>query len=449
MASELRPTGIDLLGEVPWGSHSCLFYETTEDLIDTLVPYFREGLDRDEFCLWVAFRPLDGRVARKVIEERIPGAARRLKEGDIEIVGHDEWYLGEGAFESRRVIHRWLKKLELALAKGYSGMRVSGNEAWLSKGNFSEFFEYERKLDVAIANRPILVLCAYPLTSTGAAEVFDVAQSHQFVAARKRGEWQLLEVPALRQAKAEIARLNEDLERRVAERTDQLAAANEALRSESRRLQRVSLRLLTAQELERRRVAMELHDELGQVLTAVKLSLQSLQRTYEEIEMGSLREAIESVDQALARVRELALDLRPSVLDDFGLAAALRWYADRFARESRLDVRLNTGDLPRLLPDLETACFRVAQAALINVVTHAKARHVWIDVRVSGDRLELRVRDDGSGFDVASALQRAMAGNSMGLLAMQERVSLLEGTFDVRSAPGQGTEVKALFPLRP
>ena len=216
----------------------------------------------------------------------------------------------------------------------------------------------------------------------------------------------------------------------------------EAKRSR-RRLEILSQRLLRAQETERRIIARELHDQIGQALTAVKLNLQSLQG------VGSLEESVAIVEQAMQIVRSLSLELRPSVLDDLGLAAALRWYADRQARRAGLRVRVRT-DLPaeRLPFELETVCFRVVQEALTNVVRHARATRVEVDVAPDGaDALRLVVRDDGAGFDVAAVWGGVTADGCVGLDGMEERVRLLGGDFEIDSHPGGGTTIRARFPL--
>jgi PAS domain S-box-containing protein len=220
------------------------------------------------------------------------------------------------------------------------------------------------------------------------------------------------------------------------------------IRSGLERQRTLSYRLLNAQEEERRRLAVELHDELGQVLTAVKINLESLERTSgAATAAGTLAGMISSVDDALQHVRDIALDLRPSVLDDLGLSAALRWYVDRFARAGRIEAHLSIGKLTRFEPELETACFRVAQEALTNVDRHSQAKHVWIDLHLLAGALELSIRDDGIGFDVAAARERAIHGASVGLLGMQERVSLMDGEYEVVRVTAGGTEVRARFPL--
>jgi PAS domain S-box-containing protein len=223
----------------------------------------------------------------------------------------------------------------------------------------------------------------------------------------------------------------------------------EQVRAGRERAQLLSQQLMEAQEAERRHLARELHDEIGQALTAVKLNLQAVQRAAGEASaMPRLDESLAIVDRALQQVRNLSLDLRPSLLDDLGLVAALRWYVDRVAQRAGLTAEFVV-DPPgiRAAANLETACFRVAQEALTNIVRHAKAKRLHVDLREFEGELHLRVQDDGAGFEVAEARQRAVRGGSLGLLGMQERVLLLRGRIDIRSAPGEGSDVRVCFPL--
>lgn len=220
------------------------------------------------------------------------------------------------------------------------------------------------------------------------------------------------------------------------------------IRVSEKRLEALSRRLLTVQEEERRHIAVELHDELGQLHAAVKIKLGSMQRSVSDRELAAqLGEAIQMVEGAARTVRDLALDLRPAMLDDLGLGAALRWYADRFARQTGIELHLAVGELPPLDPAIATACFRIVQEAVTNVARHAAARHVWLDVRAAAGWLELSVRDDGIGFDVAAARERALRGESLGLLGMEERVSYTRGTLQVLSIPEVGTTITAAVPL--
>ena len=219
-------------------------------------------------------------------------------------------------------------------------------------------------------------------------------------------------------------------------------------RQAEERLQALSRRLLAVQESERRRLARELHDELGQELTAAQIQLQSLAAGRPSATATLLAKTSAIIDRTLNRVRNLSLDLRPSMLDDLGLVAALRWQVDRSAQLVDVKTRFTVDDPQRRYPaEIETACFRVAQEALTNAVRHAEATSIEVRLRREGAELVLEVRDDGIGFDVRKARERAAAGASLGLLSMQERAVLTGGTWQVLSEPGSGTVVVARFPI--
>jgi PAS domain S-box-containing protein len=887
MITESRKTGIGVFADTPWGTHLCAFYETKQDLLDTLVPYFKTGLENDEFCLWVVSDPLTEEEAASALRQAVPELGRHLAERNIQILTHKDWYLKGGVFDLPGVIHRWREKLDQALANGYAGMRVSGNTSWIHEKDWREFREYEKELDLLIAGQRMIVLCTYPLAASSAAEILDVARTHQIAAARRRGTWELVETTELKEAKAEIKRLNEELEERVIRRTEELAATNRALRREiderkraedaareSQELVRLvlatlpvgvsqidragnivlandalkhiwggmivsgrerwtltkaswhdsgkrigptdwasmralsegqtslnelidvetydgqrktiqnsvapirnaeglivgavmvnedvterkraeealrrsedhlrlvidtipvmawsvwpdgvvdflnqrwmdytglsleqyvkeptrpihpediprvlekwaadtaagepyqdemrlqgangeyrwslvradplrdesgkivkwyavstdiddrkraeqemkrqaaraetlariaarlnkqldleavieavcreavetlkgsqatmslydkerdllvyaggvnipreyaatiepitraqfddflralgpimvvpdiqsvpdvpnakfssdldvrtvvtvamlrdqepigvlalgvnghvrefdkdeltllkaisdqaaqavanaqllktaneqreqvralSAKLVEAQETERRMIARELHDEIGQVLSAVNANLHAIQLSNDRVTQDTrLRESINLVDDALVRVRDLSLDLRPSLLDDFGLVAALEWLVEQQAGRSGFAAKfISEPRHMRFSSSLETTVFRVAQIALTNIVRHARAQHVHVELRQGDAELELVVRDDGPGFDVHKALEDASRGATLGLASMQERVRLAGGQVEIKAAPGQGTEIRARFP---
>jgi two-component system sensor histidine kinase UhpB len=229
----------------------------------------------------------------------------------------------------------------------------------------------------------------------------------------------------------------------------ELRRAMDALAAARGRLQRLSRRLLEVQEDERRHMARELHDDIGQGLTAVKLSLESLARGRDGgFAESRVHEALEATRHTLERVRQLSINLRPLQLDDLGLVAALRSHLDRQAKLGRLAPHFELQEVPaKLSAEVEIACFRVAQEAINNIVRHARAANVWLRLFVAGERLALSVRDDGGGFDVGAAQRRAAVGESLGVISMEERVALAGGTFQIHSAPGQGTVVVASFPI--
>lgn len=227
-------------------------------------------------------------------------------------------------------------------------------------------------------------------------------------------------------------------------------AALQRLRESEEQLRRYANRLVEAEEMERRRVARELHDEIGQALTALKINLQAAQQAGDPAEVAaSLEESLKLVERTLQQVRDLSLDLHPSLLDDLGLVPALRWYVDRQARWTGLELSFTADPFEaRLAPDLEVTGFRAVQEALTNVVRHAQARRVEVELRQREGGVYLTIRDDGIGFDAPAALERAARGASLGLLSMQERVLLAGGEVEIDSAPGRGTEVRVRLPLQ-
>jgi signal transduction histidine kinase len=226
-----------------------------------------------------------------------------------------------------------------------------------------------------------------------------------------------------------------------------LAIALIAARSARRRRAhaRVSQRILEAREDERRRIARGLHEDLGQLLTALRLNLQRLSP---RDDASLVSDSLSLVDDSLARVRALSVELRPSVLDDLGLGAAVEWYAKRNAERAGYIVEVdNALDSERLPESIETAGFRIVQQALTNIARHAHAHRVEITLKRAPREVEVTVNDDGTGFDVAGAKARAEAGESLGLLDMRETASLAGGTLSLTSSVGRGTTIRARFPL--
>ena len=590
MSIELRKTGISVIGDTPWGTHFCSFYETKEDLLDILVPYFKVGLENHEFCLWVISRSelLTAEEATSALRESLPDLDRYAAEGSIEVVAHDEWFLEGQAFDLHRVVNRFKQKVDEALARGYAGMRVNGSPAWMQNQDGKTLLEFEGEVDRLFPNERIIASCTYPLAGSNAAGLLDVIHTHQFAIVRRHGNWELIETPELKQAKAEIKRLNEELEQRVAERTRELARANETLRTEiaerkeieetlrkseaqlaeaqqlaqlgswSRELatnvitwsdeifrifgmepqkvgttyqafleqvhpdDRVAVRAViedaftyhrpfsceyrivrldgavriihergsvvlddggkpirvfgTAQDIterkraedelrtsreqlrglagylqsvreeERSRIARELHDEVGQALTGIKLVLERSIREQSASVQSSLEHALVVANELIGRVRDLSLELRPPMLDDLGLLAALRWHFERYTGQVNIRVDFNHAGLQgqRFLPEIETAAYRIVQEALTNVARHAGTDSVEVSVTIDKSVLHIRIQDVGDGFDPDSLSARS--GITGGLYGMRERAIMLGGQLKLESAPGAGTLLIAEIP---
>jgi signal transduction histidine kinase len=225
--------------------------------------------------------------------------------------------------------------------------------------------------------------------------------------------------------------------------------ARRELSATKERLKTLSSGILEIQEAERRHVALELHDEIGQALTSVKMQLQSIERLpAAEGIARKLEESFPIVDRAIQRVRTLCLNLRPPQLDDLGLVSALRSLVVQQARLAGWVAHFST-DLPsaRWEPYVETTCFRVAQEVLTNITRHGHALEVWVELNQHGEELHLSIRDDGAGFDVTTARERAKSGASLGLIGMEERVELAGGRLLWDTNPGRGLKLHVTLPL--
>lgn len=409
--------------ELRWGTHVCHFYATPKDLLDTLTAFFKAGLEKHEYCLWVVSPSLTQEQAAAALRNSIPDVDRYLREGALEIVPSHEWYLKDGTFDAGRVIQSWQDKLEDALGRGYAAMRINGNEDWLKDDLWPDFAAYERSLDEWIRGRRMIVICSYPL-GEGAIQILDVARAHQFALAKRHGQWEVLETPDFR--------------------------AEERIKTETAARERVE----AAREEERTRIARELHDELGSTLTRVRWDIEALDK---EVTAASPQASpavhdrfsatARLVDSTIETVRRIAAELRPTILDDLGLVAALESQVQQFMRATgitcRLDVLLEDEDQG---PTREqaTGLFRIVQEALTNVSRHARATLVNIVLEQRDEDLVLEVRDNGVGID-AEAVAKPQA---LGLLGMRERAALVNGHVDISGRPGKGTVLVVHIPVR-
>jgi DNA-binding CsgD family transcriptional regulator len=188
-----RPTGIIVQGNIPWGTHLCLFHESKQDLLDTMVPYFRAGLENGEFCLWILPASISPQDALQALGLGVPDFDRYLSEGSIELIPQSCWFAVSGRFETAAVVQRFREKLEDAISRGYAGLRVNGSPAWLHTADPTIFRNFERKLDELIAGEKMIVVCSFPLRDSDATLVLDAARTHTFTAALRDGAWEVIE----------------------------------------------------------------------------------------------------------------------------------------------------------------------------------------------------------------------------------------------------------------
>src|SRR5262249_41571110 len=325
MATEIRQTGIDVIGDmVGWGAHFCLFYETKADLLDTLISYCKSGLERGEYCLWIVAEPLTIAEARAALQDAVPDLDRHLADARFELAAARDWFLQGGTFDGPRLTAAGYEKLARVSARGYPGMRVTGDTTWLVEKDWRHFCDYEDGLNEVIGNQRLAVLCTYPLAGCGAPQILDVVRTHQFVLARRYGSWDVVETAALKRAKAEIQGLNAELEQRVAERTTQLMQASEALRQAQAVLAHVNR--VTAMEQLAASITHEVNQPLGAMVNSANacvrwLAAQNLARAQQSA-MRIVADGQRAAD-TITRIRALAQNA-PAHTDWLDLNATIR-----------------------------------------------------------------------------------------------------------------------------
>jgi C4-dicarboxylate-specific signal transduction histidine kinase len=418
---QLRKTGIGVVGEVPWGTHFFMFYETKEDLLDTLVPYFKAGLETGELCLWLVAEPLTEEEATNALRRAVPEFERYLANRSIEIARGRRFYFSENDPQLERTIRTWAEKADSALTHGYAGLRVSANTAWLERKDWKAFCEYEKEVNNSISRWRMTALCTYPLAGSTAAEILDVTRTHQFAIARRNKGWEVVETSELKQAKSEIKRLNDELERRVTDRTRQLAAVNEEMRKEMIERQRAEEALLEVQaELARVTRALDMGEllatiahEVNQPLTAIVTNGNFCLRRLESVtpNLDELRAAIAEIvsdgaraSAVISRIRSLLTKGAPrrtpldinEVIQEVIILLRNELTRNRVALRTKLP-----DDLPRVFGDP----VQLQQVLIILIMNAIEAMHIsterppklLIKSAKNPDGVLVQVQDSGPG----------------------------------------------------
>ena len=202
----LRDTGLEAVGEVPWGTHFSIFYETKKDLLEIVVPFFKAGLRANEFCLWIVANSelLTINEAKAVLYAAVPDFDRLLKNGNIEIVPYYKWFLTGRAVNVRKAIARFRQKVSEAANRGFSGTRLTGSPAWMRNNlRARSFREFEQKFDGQLTREQMIAACTFPLRLSGAEDILNVARTHQFAVTVRKGAWKRVEIADIESAKRE------------------------------------------------------------------------------------------------------------------------------------------------------------------------------------------------------------------------------------------------------
>ncbi|PWT77887.1 MAG: hypothetical protein C5B58_16060 [Acidobacteria bacterium] len=381
--------GSSYIGSVPQGTHLCEFHSTSEELIERLVPYFTDGVHRDELCVWVMSEPAGVADTETKLRRAAPQLGRYLDSGQIEILDGRDWYLHGGRFDADRVLGKWVEKEQRCLDSGYKGLRASGDMAWLEKRAWPDFMAYEAEVDRVLPQHRLTGLCSYSLDTCTADEVMDVVSNHQF------------------------------------------AIGLPAESSDSEQLQRVSALVLQRHDDDRRWIAGQLHEVTAQNVVAIRVYISGLQkRAAWPSEIQSMLATCYSLcEQSLEQVLTLSNLLHPPILDQLGLAACLRQYLTDFEKRSGIHVKFETlSEIGRMPQEVETHLFRVVQEGLENIARYTGSLEAIVRLGRQGDQLILEIEDFGGGVPV-SGTQEA----GLGILAMQERLQKIGGCLEVHS----------------
>jgi len=213
MRNCLRKSGIDIIGDVPWGTHICQLYQTKEDLTDILVPYFKAGLENNEFCLWITSKPLEVEDAIAALRRIVPDLNIYLAKGQIEIISYNDWFFTGDAFDSEKVSNGCAEKLTYASQSGYEGVRLCGNNSWLDKANWDSFIKFKEQMDNVIGNCQMVALCTYSLDNHDVDEIIYLSLNHQFALVKSKGKWKCIGSYKRKMAEEAVFQAAKDWER--------------------------------------------------------------------------------------------------------------------------------------------------------------------------------------------------------------------------------------------
>jgi signal transduction histidine kinase len=448
MTEALRPTGIDVIGSIPWGTHFCHFYETENDLLSILVPYFKAGLENHEYCIWITSGHTTVEEAMSVLLEAVPDLDKYIQQGCIEILSHKDWYLKDGRFELDNAIRSIIDRLRIALQKDFEGLRLNGDEAWLDRKEWRDFVAYESALNHAIAGKRLIISCTYRLDKCEAADVLDIAAVHDSAIAKRKGKWEILELSKLKKTKAQIQQENELLERKVAERTRDLLQRNRDLEqfayitSHNLRAPLANIIGLTqmlrqnnlspAEKKELEQFLFQSIEKLDGVIHDLNHILEKRQEVGKKKERVNLSELLSDV---LAIFHQVIEQEQIRVITDFSLAYEI------FTIKSYLYsifYNLVSNSIKYRQPDRQL---------LIQVRAIKEKGRLLLTFQDNGRGIDLKAKGD-EVFGLYKRFHPDIEGKGMGLYMVKSQVESLGGHISISSQPGEGTTFLIELPVK-
>ncbi len=421
-----RETGITALGRVPWGTHICLFYRSKTDLLNLLPPYFKAGLEMGELCIWVTSEFLSAGEVENTMRKSMPDFDTYLERGQIEILPHSQWYLSGGNFDMQRVLRGWAAKLNQALKEGYAGIRVTGDTAWLGRKIWKNFANYEHEINEAIRQYRMIAVCSYCLDKCGIRDLIDVVNNHQLGLIKEDGEWTLTK------------------------NAERLRAEQKA-REYQAQLKSLALELTLTEEHERHRIAVGLQDQISQSMAVCKIKLEALYNSVSGVEVGkSLRDVCETLGHTIEEARSLIYDLSSPILYELGFERATAdWLEEEIRKKHGIKTEFEDDGQPKPLDDdTRTFLYRDVRELLLNVAKHSHAKKAKVFIQRIGNQIHVGVEDDGVGFNPGTVMSPQAERTEFGLFGIQERLEHLGGRLQIESAPGRGSKITMVAPLK-
>lgn len=441
-------SGIEAVGPLEWGSHFCHLYQSRDDLLDTLVPFFAAGLANNEQCLWITSDPVSAEDATRALAQRVSGLQSKLDRGQIRIVDPSKWYTRTGSLDADSILRAWLDAEQSARALGYAGLRLTGDVTFLKTDQErSEFERYEARVSNAFAGRRLIGLCNYHLEMSPVRDVLDVVRDHQFALVRRDGELEVLGNAALKPERHEGSGANAELEERVRQRTAQLA---QALREREMEVRAKDEFLAT--------LAHELRNPLAPMVHALQIMrLRGVESREQDILARQLTHLTRLVDDLLdvSRIGRGRIELRrrPVELSQVLIRAIELVSPGLEARQQLLDV-----DVPRdgLLVDVDVE--RMAQVfgnLLTNASKYSEPRsRIRLNARREASRVRCSVSDEGMGIapemlqtifspfvQQPQSLEHSRGGLGLGLAIVRSLVAEHNGSVRAESqGVGRGSE---------
>ena len=421
-----RKTVIDALAGNPWSTHSCLFYHTKKDLIDILVPYFKAGLESNEFCIWAATRFLGEKEIGKALRKAVPDFNKYSKRGQIEIPPPSQCCLEDSTFSPQSILKRIAEVIKSIEPWPYDGIRLTADGSWFEKGDWGALDEYKEEINKTRSKYQMMIIGSYWLGICGVSQIIDAVGNYESALLKREGKWRIIENSKCKRAKEKLFESQEQV-----------------------RL--IASELSLTEERERRRIVTNLHDYIGQDLAFSKLKLDTLRKSDSSgVLDGSLGEIGELLEEVIENTRSLTFDLSSPILYRFGLERAVEEYLMQQVQK-RHGIRSKFVDdgLPKPLGyDVRALLYRAVRELLINVVKYAHAQSVKVSIFRRDEEIEIVVKDDGVGLDLSEISPVMHRSGGFGLFNIRERLNYLGGHLKIKSEFGHGTRVTLTAPLK-